>query len=520
MNVLNLPDEILIAIFNKLDSVDILYSLVNVNQRFYRLALDAFVIGHLDFVIKRNDIQNSSIDTQILDRICSKILPRINEKVNKLTVDQYSMECIPSTIDYPQLHSLSLVNYQSNILLQHLKGNTIFRLRNQITNLTIKIDSEDTEIPNHNQVNIFILVLLLSRNLKNLTFFRQCSTQYLTIWYSNISYKGSLSSTLTKLTINVNTFNDCLYLLNGSLQSLSTLIIRIKKINRSSSIIDNTKKLVNLKCFSLVTDLYTWFYDEEVVPLLSRMLNLEELTLFILVIRTNTIYIDGNQLYDKVLNYMPRLNKFIFSIHTRIMNDYYKTITSLPSKSDIRNSFIKRGIQSIGICADDKLINDRANCYVYSLPYQFQEFLFMSNCFQGGNFDNVRLLSMYDVRPFEHELFKIIAQDFPFLQQLSIYNDNSQKNKQHHLSTLITFSYLYKLNLFCAHHNYAIQFLSENNTRLPCLTNLIIMYETLRTITHDFTNDVTRRNCTKIISLITHEPLVGSQNFYSYFPSL
>jgi hypothetical protein len=278
-------------------------------------------------------------------------------------------------------------------------------------------------------------------------------------------------------------------------------------------------KLVKLKCFSLVTDTYTLFYDEEVVPLLRRMLNLQELTLFI-SIKNNTTYIDGNQLYDEVLKYMPRLNQFIFSIHTRIMNDYSKKIISLPSNSDIRNSFIKRGIQSIHICADDKLIDYRGNCHVYSLPYQFQQFLYMNNSFQGGNFDKVRLLSMYDIRPFEHELFQIIAQDFPFLQQLSIYNDKRQKNKQHHLSTLIKFNHLFELNLFCAHDDYIIQFLSENNTHLPCLTNLIVMYDSLTVVTNYFTNDVTRLNCTKIKSLITHEILVASQNFYSYFPSL
>ena len=123
INILSLPDEILLAILNKLDMVDDIFSsLVDVNQRFNRLAFDPFIIHHLDFVIKRNDIPNSSVYTQILDRICSKILPEINEKVYKLTVDQFSMEYILGTIDYPQLHSLSLVNYQSKILLEHLKG--------------------------------------------------------------------------------------------------------------------------------------------------------------------------------------------------------------------------------------------------------------------------------------------------------------------------------------------------------------------------------------------------------------
>jgi hypothetical protein len=122
INIFDLPDEMLLAIFNKLNMVDRFYSLLDVHQRFVRLVLDPLCIQHLDFVIKQDDIHNSSVDTHILDRICEKILPQINEKVNKLTVDQFSMERILGTIDYPQLHSLSLVNYQSKILLQHLKG--------------------------------------------------------------------------------------------------------------------------------------------------------------------------------------------------------------------------------------------------------------------------------------------------------------------------------------------------------------------------------------------------------------
>jgi hypothetical protein len=234
--------------------------------------------------------------------------------------------------------------------------------------------------------------------------------------------------------------------------------------------------------------------------------------------RTESTYIDGNQLYDEVLKYMPRLNKFVFSIHTHIINDDIRI--DLPSNDDIRNSFIKRGFQSIDICADDKLINNTGNCHVYSLPYQFHDFLFMNSCFQGGKFDKVRFLSMFDERSFEHELFKIISQDFPFLQQLHICNDQPQKNEQHHSSTLITFNHLFELNLFSVHNDYVIQFLSDRNTRLPCLTNLIIGYKLLITVTKNFTNDSTRLNCSKIKSLITHELIVRPEKFDSYFPSL
>ena len=38
----------------------------------------------------------------------------------------------------------------------------------------------------------------------------------------------------------------------------------------------------------------------------------------------------------------------------------------------------------------------------------------MTSTFQGGKFDQVRKLTMFDRRPFEHRLFQIIAQDLPF----------------------------------------------------------------------------------------------------------
>src|SRR5271169_1904267 len=77
MNILDLPDEMLCAILNKLNMVDVFYSLVDVNERFDRLVLDPLYIHHhhhhLDFVVeplvKR---YSSSIDDQVLDEICRK----------------------------------------------------------------------------------------------------------------------------------------------------------------------------------------------------------------------------------------------------------------------------------------------------------------------------------------------------------------------------------------------------------------------------------------------------------------
>ncbi|CAF4046683.1 unnamed protein product [Rotaria sp. Silwood1] len=102
--------------------VDVLYSLVSVNQRFDRLVLDPFNIHHLDLRIKSLIEHNFSVGNQVLDRICGEILPRINNKINKLTLDQHSMESILRPIVYPQLYSLTLVNLQSDTLLPYLTG--------------------------------------------------------------------------------------------------------------------------------------------------------------------------------------------------------------------------------------------------------------------------------------------------------------------------------------------------------------------------------------------------------------
>jgi hypothetical protein len=52
------------------------------------------------------------------------------------------------------------------------------------------------------------------------------------------------SSTLTVLKINVKTFDDCLHLLDGRLNCLSTLIISIQRISHASGTIDNTVSII------------------------------------------------------------------------------------------------------------------------------------------------------------------------------------------------------------------------------------------------------------------------------------
>ncbi|UJR34328.1 hypothetical protein I4U23_021731 [Adineta vaga] len=93
----------LLTVFNKLNVVDVLYSLVDVNGRFNRLVFNACDLHNLNLVnVKTKSClpRFSALKKHVLNRICDTIVPRIHEQVNKLTVEQ---------------------NFQAETLLKYLK---------------------------------------------------------------------------------------------------------------------------------------------------------------------------------------------------------------------------------------------------------------------------------------------------------------------------------------------------------------------------------------------------------------
>jgi len=163
-----------------------------------------------------------------------------------------------------------------------------------------------------------------------------------------------------------------------------------------------------LKCFSLTSINLTKHYENQIISLLHRMINLTELALFLPVVREDSTYIDGIQLHDQILIYMPRLNKFTFSINTGVINENIKT--DLPSNEDIQHSFIRTGCTQVALCVQYRSEDNVGMSHVYSVPYQFEYFLRLNNSFQGGMFDTVQYLTIIDERPFEHNLLKILSQ--------------------------------------------------------------------------------------------------------------
>jgi hypothetical protein len=273
-----------------------------------------------------------------------------------------------------------------------------------------------------------------------------------------------------------------------------------------------------MKCFSFKSHKPVSFYNEEVVPLLRRMPNLEQLTLYLSIIEDDLRYIDGNRLSDEVLIHMPRLNKFIFSIDTwcRNMNNNI----NYPSNDDILRSFIGKSIyhQVDSYTRKAPMVKD-GRCHIYSLPYQFHMFHSLNNSFSGGMFETVVWLEMADIRSFEHDFFKLISQCFPLLRKLTVRNHQQQQAKQHS-STSFTFPHLTTLSVKHADTDYAGQFLFNRKVCVPNLLHLHIQYESLAMITNNFTNDTIRLNCAQLRSVSIVEPFVRPENFDLYFPQL
>jgi hypothetical protein len=253
MNIIDLPDEILLFIINKLTNLDVLYSLVDVNQRFNRLVLNSFYTHYLDFTTNELLLQNSDKFDQYMNRICQSILPRIHHQLNQLTLRHMSIPYLlhTSTFNFPQFHSLSLVLTEIETFLQYLTGIFVFffntyamilflsiegdtllhhLLRNQIKCFYLNINlSRNTELLLELEPNLFVLIISLAKHLTHLILIQRLN-KFSSIVMSNLQRTNCMSSILTKLEIDVRSMDECLYILDGRFNCLSTLIIEVKII--------------------------------------------------------------------------------------------------------------------------------------------------------------------------------------------------------------------------------------------------------------------------------------------------
>jgi hypothetical protein len=117
VHLLDLSDEILLIILKKLNNIDVLYSLLNIdNERLSILAQEKIFSNTLKFV----SIDNiSSIDHHKIDRFCIDILPRIHHNVKCFILEPVIMERILLAADYPNLTKLKLFNFEQKVALNY-----------------------------------------------------------------------------------------------------------------------------------------------------------------------------------------------------------------------------------------------------------------------------------------------------------------------------------------------------------------------------------------------------------------
>ncbi|CAF3382157.1 unnamed protein product, partial [Rotaria sp. Silwood2] len=473
-------------------------------MRFNNIVHDFVSTNCLTLLIWSSDDIVYSLSDTIIDQLYSEILPEIYYELKWLKLESLSMECIFRAVDYPNLYQLDLYNIEEESFKRLFIDETDLTssYRSQISKLVITVgNNKNISSLRDTIASLFINIVNVFTKLHYLNFhsFTKLSSEYL-------SCAGKppniFSSTLTELYVNLREFDDCLYLLDDRFNQLRTFCVNINLIDIPLTIINNK-------------------FADLIVPLLHRMLNLEELALYI-VLKSNEIFIDGNSLTKNIINPLSRLHKFMFNIRSIL---YLHNKPSLPSNEEIFRTFTNFTNTKVISCVDYFRRNDTGQCHIYSYPYTMQHYRSITNSFSGGLFKCVREVSLFDEHPFEHEFFLKLAQSFPFLKTLSVNNWKAQKykncqilnyNNQHF--SIIKYPYLTKLIFPSAHDDYVEQFLDDTKTSISNNISLFVHYHPLRKATHNFSRVTTRMNCSKLSDLRILDKIKILEH-QAYFPN-
>ncbi len=110
VSIVSLSDEMLLTILMKLNNVDVLYSLIGVNEKLDRLARDINFTRSIDLVTILSNSKKKSRAKSVLDRFSFDIIPRIQHNIASLTLDQLSIDRVLRNGNYPKLWKLTLIN--------------------------------------------------------------------------------------------------------------------------------------------------------------------------------------------------------------------------------------------------------------------------------------------------------------------------------------------------------------------------------------------------------------------------
>jgi hypothetical protein len=263
-------------------------------------------------------------------------------------------------------------------------------------------------------------------------------------------------------------------------------------------------QLLNLKEFSLSSRYPADAYEEVVVPTLQRMINLKKLSLS-LVIDCQGRFIDGNHLKEKIIRHMPRLEDFLFNIRSIIRPNFDPV--HLPTNEEIRSTLTDLTKYPVVSYLDAFPDSGHGQCRIYTSPYSSMEYYGVSNNFASEVFVNVRNVTCFDERPFEHSFFLRLAQSFPSMIVLTLTNGAAQLEKAHQQPCsekerlpVIRYPSLRKLVLVDVHDDYVEQFLFATRTFFSNGMHVCNYRSQMKRVTHDFTRDETRLNSSQVTS--------------------
>ncbi|CAF3927415.1 unnamed protein product [Rotaria sordida] len=532
LRINDLPDEILMIIFKNMYNTEVLYSLLDVDKGLNRIVCDSAFTYRLSLLrsVPTRLIVSESLSRyfiyplldSIVNRFCLQILPQINNKIKWLNLESSSIKRILRATNYPALYGFGLYNIETNEAINLFSDETLFNctFKNQISALVIDISTNgQLTSTEHVNVHLFKHILTIFTNLRYLNFGPS------SIWYQKLSFDTQfstmISSSLLELHVRLQDFIDCIYLLDGRFNQLHTLHVNITYIMSSNLTINNKEKLPNLRFFSLRSNRNTDCYDELIVPLLNRMLNLEELNLF-LQVSDRQKFVDDNDLKRNIIDHMTRLNKFKFCIYSSIQFD---NEFDFPSNENIQKIFKDFQDNQIISYIDYFPKARQGQCHNYSYPYELKNYDKITNNFPGGLYQFVRIVSLYDEHSFEHEFFLRISQSFPYMEKLTVINRTQQINKQCRKSknqnqklSIIKYPNLIELDLHQTHKDYHRQFLFDIITCLPDNVYVCMDYRLTKKVTHNFRRNITRNNCSKIGNVSFYYISKFPEHLKDYFP--
>ncbi|CAF3712851.1 unnamed protein product [Rotaria socialis] len=236
----DLPDEILLILLKNLQNAEVLYSLINVNKRLTTIVNDSNFTKYLTLRTFFSNGLLYEFTRTILDRFCLEILPKIQDKIEFLNLESSSMKRILLLTSYPNLYGIGLYDIATEIAKDLFTDESFFirTFKNQISSLTIDINKcqDRYSILDSNRF-IYTQVFTMFRNLKYFNFGPSSSA------YHQLSFGFSppsvFSSTLLELHILVDSFKDCLYLLDGRFSQLHTFYVTICDVSHRLTKINN-----------------------------------------------------------------------------------------------------------------------------------------------------------------------------------------------------------------------------------------------------------------------------------------